>query len=235
MTRSSFADLAELRGTTYELLSSLLCYPTPADFSEVVVTAGDLPPKTCLAREFPFLVPLSVLIERLRALKEPEREQLEQEFVELFVVNSSRALCPPNESFYVEPQARERALVSVAVERDYARSGLAVADRGELPDHAALELGFLAVLCDEEERAWLGGEVEEALGSLRCQQDFHERHLQRWFSRFARRLARAAPAGSFYRDLAAAAGAFVAHDFDLVRMLVEEPSFAGTRAVEGSR
>jgi TorA maturation chaperone TorD len=198
--RSSFADLAELRGTTYELLGSLFCYPAPVDVAELVAEARGFPPRKCLAREFPFLSPLGILVDRLRAIEESEREreQLEHEYVELFVVNTSQALCPPYESVYVERQGRERGLVSVAVERAYAVSGVALTDRGELPDHAALELGFLAVLCDEEEQAWRDGEVERALDHLRREKDFHERHLQRWFSTFARRLARAAAAGSFY-------------------------------------
>ena len=221
--RSSFADLAELRGTTYELLASLFSYPAPADLAELVAETCGFPPRKCLAREFPCLVPLGILVDRLRALDEGEREQLEPEYVELFVVNTSQALCPPYESVYLERQGRERGLVSVAVERPYAVSGVALADGGELPDHAALELGFLAVLCDEEEQAWRDGEVERALDHLRRQRDFNERHLQRWFSTFSRRLAQAAAAaGSFYRELAEAARAFVAHDLDLIRMLLEE-------------
>lgn len=227
--RSSFADLAELRGTTYELLGSLFCYPAPADLAELVAETRGFPPKKCLAREFPFLSPLGVLVDRLRALDESEREQLEHEYVELFVVNTSKALCPPYESVYLERQGRERGLVSVAVERAYADSGVALADGGELPDHAALELGFLAVLCDEEEQAWRDGEVERALDRLRQERDFHERHLQRWFSTFARRLARAAAAGSFYRELAEAARAFVTHDLDLVRMLLDAQPHAAAR------
>ena len=227
--RSSFADLAELRGQTFELLGSLFCYPAPADLAELVAEASGFPPRKCLAREFPFLVPLGILLDRLRGLRESEGEQLEHEYVELFVVNASQALCPPYESFYGHAQDRERGLVSVAVERAYAVSGVALADRGELPDHAALELGFLAVLCDEEEQAWRDGEVERALDRLRREEDFHERHLQRWFSTFTRRLARAAAAESFYRALAEAARAFVVHDLDLVRMLLEEPSLAAVR------
>jgi len=145
------------------------------------------------------------------------------------VVNTSQALCPPYESVYVEREGRERGLVSVAVERAYTDFGIALAEGGELPDHAALELGFLAVLCDEEAQAWRDGEVERALDHLRCEADFHEQHLQRWFSTFARRVARAAAAGSFYRDLAEAARAFVVHDRDLIQMLVEEPSLAAVR------
>jgi len=227
--RSSFGDLAELRGTTYGLLGSLFCYPAPADLAELVAEARGFPPRRCLAREFPFLWPLRSLLDRLCSLEESERAQLEHEYVGLLVINTSQPPCPPYESVYVERQGRERGLVSVAVERAYAVSGVALADRRELPDHAALELGFLSVLCDEEEQAWRNGEVERARDYLRREEDFHERHLQRWFSIFALRLARLAAPGSFYRLLAGAAHAFVVHDRDLVGMLLEEPSLAAVR------
>jgi TorA maturation chaperone TorD len=221
--RSSFADLAELRGTAYELLGGLFCYPARADLAELAAEARDFPPKECFAREFSFLPPMRTLLDRLCSLEESGLDELEREYVGLLLVNTSKALCPPYESVYIESRGRERGLVSVAVERAYAASGVALVDRGELPDHAALELGFLSVLCGEEEQAWREGDVERALECLRREEEFHERHLQRWFSIFARRLARAAAPGSLYRLLAEAARAFVVHDRDLVRALLAEP------------
>ena len=220
---SSPADLAELRGAAFELLGALFCYPAPGDLAEVVAAARDFPSRRCLAPEFAFFPPLRALCDRLLGLEESDLGGLEREYVTLLLVNSSQGLCPPYESAYLEREGRERGLVTIAVERTYAASGVALADGRELPDHASLELGFLSLLCDEEERAWREGDVDRSLDFLRREEEFHELHLQRWFPTFTRRLSRAAPPGSLYGLLAGAARAFVVHDGDLVRMLLAEP------------
>lgn len=222
--RSSPADLAELRGAAYELLGALFCYPAPGDLAEVVAAARDFPARRCLAPELAFFPPLRALCDRLLGLEESDLDGLEGEYVKLFLVSTSQAPCPPYESAYREREGRERGLVAVAVERAYAASGVALSDGRELPDHASLELGFLSLLCEEEERAWREGDAERSVGCLRREEEFHEQHLQRWFPTFTRRLAHAAPPDSLYGLLAEAARAFVVHDGDLVRMLLAELS-----------
>lgn len=219
----SVADLAELRGTTYGLLGSLFLYPAQGDLSQLAA-ADSLPRWSSLACDFPFVPRLRVLLERLQGLSDEALEHLEHEYVDLFVVSASQGSCPPYESAYVKHQGWERGLVPIEVERAYTASGVTVAEQGELPDHAALELGFLSMVCSEEERAWRNAEVERALDCLLREMRFHDEHLQRWLPAFARRLGRVARPGSFYRTLADAAHAFVVHDRDLLSVLVRERS-----------
>lgn len=225
----SVADLAELRGTTYGLLGSLFLYPARGDLSQLVAAAGSFPGWSSLASDFPFFPRLRVLLERLQGMSDEALEHLEHEYVDLFVVSASQAPCPPYESAYVEQKGRERGLTSIEVERAYAASGVSVAEQGELPDHAALELGFLSMVCSEEERAWRDAEVERALDCLLRETRFHDEHLQRWLPTFARRLGSVARPGSFYRTLADATHAFVIHDRDLVSVLARERSLVSTQ------
>lgn len=229
---ASLADLAELRGTTYGLLGSLFLYPARDDLDGLVAAAADLLECGGFADELPFFARLRALLDLLPSSGGEALERLEQEYVDLFVLGVSQPPCPPYESAYVERGGRAQGLVCVEVERAYAASRLALAGQGELPDHAALELGFLSLLCGEEEQAWREGEETQAVHCLRHQEEFHERHLRRWFPTFARRLERATAPGTLYRALADAAGAFVVHDRDLVHVLVRERSLApaGLRA-----
>lgn len=225
------AELARLRQEVHGLLGSLFCYPVRNDLAGLMARSAGFARRDALARELPFYPRLRVLLDRLAHLSDREAGQLEQEFVDLFVVSASQPPCPPYESAYVEQRGGERGLVSAEVERAYAAAGIALAEHGELPDHAALELGFLSLLCAEEERGWRHGDVERALERLERQEKFHERHLGRWFPSFARHLGRVTAPGSLYRTLADAAHAFAVHDRDLVRALAE---LASAR-LEGSR
>ena len=209
---------------TYSLLGSLFLYPARDDLSELIAAADSLPYWTDLVRGFPFFPQLRVLLDRLQGMSDEALEQLEHEYVDLFVVSTAQASCPPYESAFMGQQGRERGLVSVEVERAYAASGVTVAEQGELPDHAALELGFLSMLCGEEERAWREAEAERAFDSLLREAQFHDEHLQRWLPAFARRLGSVASPGSFYCTLSDSAHAFVVHDRDLVRVLGRERS-----------
>jgi TorA maturation chaperone TorD len=216
-----YTELAALREAAYDLLGSLLWYPAPGELARLRARAGAFGRRETLARGFSFFPRLRTLLDLLERADGQELEGLEQEYLELFVLGTSRAACPPYESAYVERQSPQRGLVSVDVEHAYTASGMTLAESGELPDHAALELGFLSVLCGEERRRWREGDAEAALDCLQRQADFHDRHLGRWFATFTRRLGNAASAGGLYRTFADAAHAFVVHDRLLAQALLE--------------
>lgn len=215
-----FADLAELRRTVYEFLGSLFLYPSEDDIADLVAASVEVRRESDLMADLPFLPRLRVVLDLLEELAEDAGKRLEEEYIDLFVVGASQAPCPPYESAYVDGKGLEKGLVAVEVERAYAASGARLATPGELPDHAALELAFLSVLCAEEAQAWREAHLERARDCLRRERAFHDEHLQRWFPTFARRVSGVAQT-SFYRQLAGAARAFVIHDRGLIQALLE--------------
>jgi TorA maturation chaperone TorD len=90
----------------------------------------------------------------------------------------------------------------------------------ELPDHAAVELEFMAFLCSREARTREEEALEEGLQVLEQQRAFLDQHLGRWFPAFARQVARAGGEG-LYAVTAEAAHAFVHHDQDWVALILE--------------
>ena len=214
-----FADLAELRGAEHGLLGSLFLYPAEEEIAELTTAAGRLRRMHEVARGFPFWPPLRDVLDGLENMSDEAREELGEEYVDLFLAGASPAPCPPYESAYVGGGTR-MGLVGVQVERAYAGGGFGLASPGELPDHVALELAFLSLLCCEEAHGWRTGEIEPAAGWLEHERAFHERHLQRWLPVFARRLSLATAPTSFYRKLAQAVHAFVVHDRGLIEALL---------------
>jgi DMSO reductase family type II enzyme chaperone len=163
-----------------------------------------------------------VLLERLSALDGEGVARLEAEYLDLFVLGGARPPCPLHESAHLDRGGRRRGLIAAGVERAYAEAGLAVSPSldGELPDHVACELEFLAHLCAEEGRAWRSRRADRAALLLDRERRFLDRHLLRWFPSLARRVAASAE-GSFYVEVVEAAHAFLVHDRDLIGLLLE--------------
>lgn len=223
----SLAELAELRAAAYTLLATLFAYPARADLSRLERATRALRRESGLV----FQPRLRELLARVAAAAGADVEPLEQEYLGLFVLATAPAGCAPYESAYRERAGGAHGRVAVEVQRAYAAAGVAPADGGELPDHAALELGFLAACCAREQRAWRERAPERAAVWLQRQQEFHELHLQRWFPAFARRLGRVVAEDSLYRALADAARAFVVHDRDLVPLVCERAAAAARARV----
>ncbi len=216
-----FADLAELRTRTYGLLGSLFLYPGEEELTGLLGEAAALRRRCGLGDAFPFVSQLRAVLERVETLTDEARLRLEEEYVQMFAVGASQVPCPPYESSYVDPTGLDRGSVAVEVDRAYAASGAALVSADELPDHVALELAFLSLLCAEEEQAWRGDRVEQAANCLERQRAFHDEHLQRWLPTFTRQVGLAVAPTSLYRLAAEAARAFVTHDRDLIHVLGE--------------
>jgi TorA maturation chaperone TorD len=120
--------------------------------------------------------------------------------------------------------------VAARLAREYADAGLDVSPSlNEPSDHAAVELEFMAFLCDTEARAWEEQAVEEGIQSLARQRLFLTEHLDQWFPAFARRILRV-DRGRFYTVVAEAAQAFTHHDGDLLDLLLHQGRVAGAAA-----
>ena len=76
-----------------------------------------------------------------------------------------------------------------------------VGSRGELPDHATVELEFLYHLCRREEQAWAAGDQSEALRLRRTLDTFLRTHAGAWLPAFAEEV-RTSTRLAFYSGMA---------------------------------
>lgn len=149
---------------------------------------------------------------------------LQADYLEIF--GAGRGLVP-QESAFLAPGSP--GLTMVAVEAAYAEAGLAMAGAaGEPPDHGAVELEFVGLLCGEEARAWARRSVGEALRRLEQEADFLGRHLGRWMPLLAREVGLRA-AGSFYASATRAAESLIEHDRGLLPALLARYRESGGR------
>lgn len=211
-------ELARLRQAAYRLFGSLFLYPDD-EWSAVLrrVAEGLLADSQPLSR-FAFWGRWQGLLDSLQRVDRANRAALEAEYVDTLVTTSYGAPCLPYESAYFPPEAAAGVLAEL--DRAYARAGFRVAPAfTEPPDHAAVELEFMSLLCGGEAEAWRQKNRRDGVERLEREVDFLSRHLGRWFPEFAERIA--ARSGGFYAVATDAARAFIAHDLELVTGLLE--------------
>lgn len=215
------AVVAQLRQAAYRLFSTLLLYPDEERLAALATAAGELQDQSEFWAAFPFFGQWSRLLSSLQGLEEWETAKVQQQYVRLFMINPGGLPCLPYESYYVEPEGQATGWIAVQVEREYAAAGLVLAPSlKELPDHAAVELEFMAFLCHREACAWGTEVMKEGIYSLERQAAFLDRHLLQWFPEWARQVMRVDGDG-IYTVVAEAAGSFVSCDRDLVSILLD--------------
>lgn len=101
-------------------------------------------------------------------------EILQIEYTRLFIHASPSVIAPPYSSVYLDQEGNLYGPSAVWVKQFYQREGFDVAGEGDLPDHIALELEFLALLIDEHKY-----DVSE---------QFLNKHFQIWFPLFKERI-----------------------------------------------
>lgn len=189
----SRAEEARARARSYELLALASSLPSP-ELAEAVSNS-----------EAPFASPpldLKALI--------PEYHRL--------FVGPGPLPAPPYESVYREGW-RVMGETTREAERQYAAAGYTLdPSLAELPDHAAAELVFMAVLCEEEATAWEAEDVSAALAWLEREKAFLRDHLVQWIPAFCDGLVTSTEA-PFYRQVAVALKEFVGLDAERVKAL----------------
>jgi TorA maturation chaperone TorD len=211
------ADLARVRQAGYRLFSSALLYPDEERFETLGAVAQELEGRSRRLAEFAFFPQWSRFVRALVTWADGGMAGVEQAYVRLFVV-SPDGICPPYASHYLAPGAP--AQVMAEVEGEYARAGFSVPPSlGEPPDHIAVELEFMGLLCAEEAEAWNRRSPGDAVQRLDREASFLDRHLSRWFAEFFDQVA-ALDGGGFYTLATDAARAFLAHDLDLTTALL---------------
>jgi len=212
------SELARLRQAAYRLFGSVLLYPDEEWVTTLPGVADGLLAESRALSRFPFWDRESQFLAALRRLDPGEQPALEAAYVATFVTGADNGPCHPYESAYHPPDAT--AWVLAELDRNYAEGGFSVAPSfHEPPDHAAVELEFMGLLCGEEAAAWERSDLAEALVRLERQAGFLDRHLARWFPELARR-AGEPERDAFYRLATDAACAVIAHDLEIVNTLV---------------
>ena len=205
-------ELARARQVMYQFFGSLFLYPDGDRLAKLQTAAHALLEERDLWSLFPFHASWLRLLNHLAALPAGENTPIEEEYVRLFSVNPQAI---PNESVYINPEGRARGLIIAHLEAEYAAAGLALSPAAvEAPDHIAVELEFMAFLCDQEVQAWEAGDGETAAQVRRQQNSFLHKHLQKWFPGFARS-AKAANPVHLYGIVIEAAFFFLRYELDL--------------------
>ncbi len=132
---------------------------------------------------------------------------LEIEYNRLFV-GPARPVAPPYESVWRDPQGQVMGPPAQAVQQQYAEAGLALSpDYHDLPDHLAIELGFMAYLSAQQAET----EGDDRLPWAERASAFLQQHLLVWLPPFCQRI-RQESRHPFYTALANLTETFVNWD-----------------------
>jgi TorA maturation chaperone TorD len=216
--KAQMADLAALRQMSYSLLSAVFIgnWRDTADLigdtaSEVLAVSG-------WAAEMSFYPALE---EFLRTLSELDRDSLgevENKYQRMFGPTPSSDTVPLNETSYLVPGAEETGWILASVERHYSSAGIeSTSASGNIPDHIAVELEFVAFLCGCEADAWAADDFKEARRMQDRQRRFLDKHMSMWVPIFLREVT--ARDDDLFLLAARSVHVQVTHDLDFLRSL----------------
>ncbi len=213
-------DLARWRQVAYRLFSSILLYPDEGRLKTIATAAAELDKQNQTMVKFAFFPYWQRLLASLADF--PGQHILEEEYIRVFMHSSEGAPCLPYESVYMDPDGQATGWILAMLEKEYADAGLMLpSSRKELPDHAAVELEFMAYLCGHEMDVWNGGVIRNSIQILERQAAFLGKHLIRWVPRWAQQVA-AVDGEGIYSIVVATVWAFVSHDQDLISTLLDK-------------
>ncbi len=140
--------------------------------------------------------------------------ELATDYADLFL--GVRGLPHPSESSYRSGRGLIMKVYAEEVLREYWKAGV---DKlrvfHEPPDHAAIELQFMAYLCDKTLDAMRRDDDEEIEGFLEEQRKFLEKHLTYWLPKLSENIIENAST-DFYRGVALLARELVEEDFRIL-------------------
>jgi TorA maturation chaperone TorD len=151
---------------------------------------------------------------------EKVRTDLASEYAALFL-NASRRAVHPFESVYTSAERLIMQRARDEVLTEYRKEGLdRVGDFREPEDHIAIELEFMAYLCQKAAGAVEAGDKAAALEYLNRQDSFLKKHLLVWVPEFCQDVQRATKIG-FYKGIARITEEHLAHEGETIAELVE--------------
>ena len=138
------------------------------------------------------------------------REQLSIEFSHIFVAPVGKIM--PHEGLMIGGEDDLSGDAAARVARFMADVGYRLPpESGQVADHIAVELSFMADLAAREAVALAEGDSARATRAREIQRDFLRRHLGRWSGVFANKVQQRDGTG-FYAMLASALTAFIASE-----------------------
>ncbi|BAK45718.1 molecular chaperone [Eggerthella sp. YY7918] len=215
----NLADFCENRGRVYALLSR--CYEKEIDaaFAAEFAQSAQLNSEVeGLANSF------AALQADLANCDDAALEQLAVVFNRAFFGMGPRTAQKafPYESVYTSSKGLMMQDAYVSVVHLYREAQFAKnPDFKEPEDHLAVELAFMARLCERTVEALRAGEAENAEAVLRDQRTFLQNHLLNWIERFSADLKAAAEEG-FYVDMATFTEAYLKADEEALAEVVDE-------------
>lgn len=211
--------MASWRATAYELFAVLFVYPSAQRLRWLRASAAQLRRHDRAVATLGFFGAWTRLLGALETLSDPEAPVVQAEHVRLFVINPSGVPCLPYESSHLGSHGPGVGLVAPLLLAVYERAGLRLTPgSSEGPDHVAMELDFMAHLCQQEAEAWDRRDAEVVRHAIGAERAFLRDHLARWFGSFARQVRNTASL-PLYQKGAEAGDAFIVHDVDLVEAL----------------
>ncbi len=152
------------------------------------------------------------------SLESAQPEAVSNEYVRLFGSGMDGALCSLIESQHLGVNlVGDPARYAGRIEDLMRRSGFEAQLDDRPPDHLGVELELASALCDAEANARAGGDAAESW--LRWQQELID-VMAMWIPGLASTVGERDKVGVF-RTLSQAASAFLIHEHDIVRMLID--------------
>ena len=226
---TSLADHAAIRAGVYRAASEVFRYPQATRIRWIATASRELAHEQTAVAQFASSATWRELLDALDHLTRYPLLDLERHYVALFMVGDTDVLCPPYESVYREPQGSPSGWLQARVEGAYrAASITAPAGQGELPDHLATELAFLAILAARESEAWERNDETAASDAQAHQSAFIREHVLTWLPSLGQQLTRADHTG-VYAAIAREVAIYIAYDCDLLDVLRQRTTPASAK------
>ncbi len=176
LTREDFIELAQARSNTYRFLAALYSYETLKPIAKSIKNKSILSGLSSEGEGFKLIKNFVDEAPKYKNLL----EELQVAHTALFVMGKYRD-SRPYESFYLNPDKKIGARVTIDVGKFYERVGVEFTDaKDELADYIGIELEFMHHLCNKEAEAWIASNKEHAVGCLQIEKTFFGEHLGKW-------------------------------------------------------
>lgn len=142
-------------------------------------------------------------------------EELAVEYASLFLISPGKNLSP-YESVQVGKEAQLGGEAASKALFFYKKAGFSFPEEPPLlPDHFAVELEFMGLLCDREAAAIDGNDKEKIESQRLLQKEFAMSHLGRWYRQFLGKI-EAATEHLFYKEFSLFAKEFLDSEVELL-------------------
>jgi TorA maturation chaperone TorD len=216
--KAQMADLAALRQMSYSLLSAVFI-GNWRDTAELISdTASEVLAVSDWAADMAFYPALGQFLKAFSELDSESYNEIENRYQRLFGPTPSSNPIHLSETSYLVPGAEETGWVLASVERHYSSAGIvSTSASGNVPDHIAVELEFVAFLCGSEANAWAADDFKEARRMQDRQRRFLDKHMSKWVPILLRELN--ARDDDLFKLAAKSAHAQITHDLDFLKSL----------------